>query len=110
MPIRLLRNLLFTTEAIGDHDSCKPGLAHLGEQHTLTARNGYVIFVGFVAERAGHAAATGLQDLIFDRRPVHQRSFFLEPHYSLVMTMSLYDRLPLNLGRFVAIHFAFKKF
>src|SRR5947209_7854466 len=92
MPIRLLRNLLLTTEAICHHNGREPGIAHFRQERTLSTRNREVIFIFFESKRSCHAAATRFQHLVIESCLLQHSSFFFKSHDSFVMTVTLDNR------------------
>ena len=57
----ILRYLLGAAEAVGDDEGLRRGVADGGEQDSVGEGLGDVVFVGFEAEGAGHAAAAGVE-------------------------------------------------
>src|SRR6185312_4445909 len=57
MPLSHLRNLLATTEAIGNHDLIQPATSHCRQKGVFAYFCGYVVMLLFKAESSGHTAA-----------------------------------------------------
>src|SRR5213593_2967826 len=109
LPAGRLLDLLAATESVGDDQRIAFCLAHARKQHALADTHRDVVMFRLKAERAGHAAASGIE--MFEVEPDFlQREFFrLELHDRFVMAMALHNGLALQARNFEAIALAFNE-
>src|SRR6185369_18063481 len=97
LAVRALLDLLPAAEAVGDDERVARRRAHRRQQHPLADAHRDLVVVAIEAERAGHAAAAGVELLEVETDLLQHRLFRLELHDRLVMAMSLYDGFPFQL-------------
>ena len=69
------------------------GLAHGRQQHALADGDRDVVVVCLEAERAGHAAAAGVEQLVVEAELLEHRVLGVERHDVLVVAVPLHERL-----------------
>jgi hypothetical protein len=87
----ILRDLLAAAEAVGDEDGFGRGGADGGEENPFAERLGDDEFFALEAERAGHAAATGVEEFDFGAGAAEDRDFVGHLHDGFVMAVTLED-------------------
>ena len=76
--VGVLGDLLPAGEAVGDEQRLQVGLPDGGQQHALSGFDrDVVVLPGFVAERPGQPATTGIEHLVIQAEPVEQRGVVL---------------------------------
>ena len=91
--LRAVADLVPATGAVGDDQRFRIRLAHCRQQARLGHFHRHIVMRRFVAEGAGHAAATRGHEL--DRQFRHQSESFLYRSHrieSLLMTMAVKQR------------------
>src|ERR1700722_3421689 len=105
-----LGDLLAATEAVGDDQPVRRGLAYRRQQFQFTDRHGDVVLVVLEAEGTGHSAAAGSRRLKIDSYAVQKRLFGGHPHDRLVMAVSVQQGLAFKAGQGRIAGLAVEKF
>src|SRR5690606_26627961 len=104
--VRGLADLLAATEPVRDDDRVLAGLADRWQQHALAGADRDLVLLRLEAERAGHAAAAGVEDLEVQADPRQELLLGVEVHDRLVMAMAVDDGACAEPRRFVALSLA----
>src|SRR3982751_2618049 len=100
---RGLLDLLAAAETVSDDQRVLRGLANARQQHTLADAHRDVVMLALEAERAGHAAAAGIEMLEVEAHLLQDLFLRLELHDRFVMAVALDDRFALQLRHSKAV-------
>ncbi len=109
VPVSFLPNHFAATESVGHDQFVVRSAAHGRKQNTFATIQADLVMIGFVAEGARHSAAARIRDVALDSRSLQQIDFSLKVQLGFVMTMAVYHRFALELGRLIALYFVLQE-
>ena len=86
-----LFDLLAATEPVGHDHRVRVEAANGGEQDAFTDSHRDARSARVETERTGHPAAAGVEDLVIDTHPLHDRDLGVHPDHRVVVTVGVHD-------------------
>ena len=105
-----LGNLLLTTETICNNQCITCSATHGGQQNSFAAFDRYIVMFFLETESACHTATTRIQYLEIQAKLFEDLLIGLHTHDSLLVTVSVHQRLAMQFGRVEIRYFRCKKF
>ena len=109
-PIRGGFDLFATAEPVGDDEGTLRSFSYFRKQDTFAALHRNIVVPVFEAERAGHAAASGVRHFVVHAEFFERFLFGVHFHDGLMVAMAMHDGAGVQLRRMKVRSLLLQKF